>query len=250
MVCKRIISVLTFNQGTLYRTKRFHPDYVYTSQFLDFWWADEVISLDITRHTSNQSRSLFHERLQDMSKNCFVPLAAGGGIATLNQVDDLFQLGVDKVVLNTHALQNPTFISEVAGKYGSQAVVVAIDAMKEDNKTSYAVYKSNGSIKTNLSPSLWAKQAVEYGAGEIMITSIKEDGSLNGYDQALCREVIHNVNVPVLISGGAGNWKHFEQGLVDLGADAVCTTNIYHFTEASMLNAKKYLSEKNISVRL
>lgn len=250
MMCKRIISVLTFNQGCLYRTKRFHPDYIYTTNFLDFWWADEIVALDVTRQHTPESRKLFRERLESMSKKCFVPLAAGGGIRTLADVDELFSLGVDKVVLNTQALNDPDFITEVAQKYGAQAVVIAIDALKDEKTGRYVVHKQNGEVPTQYTPDEWAKIAVQYGAGEVMVTSMVEDGSLNGYDKNLCSQVVKSVPVPVLVSGGAGNWKHFEQGFVEIGADAVCTTNIYHFTEASMLSAKAYLQKRKIPVRV
>jgi cyclase len=250
MICKRIISVLTFNKGCLYRTKEFKPDYPYTSNFLDFWWADEIVALDITRDNPIDSKYLFYEALNKISGNCFVPLAAGGGLKTLEDVDKLFELGVDKVVVNTHAIDDPKFITQIANKYGSQAVVLSIDARKSLDSSSYTVYKGNGEVQTSLTPCEWGKMAVSFGAGEIMINSIAEDGSLNGYDEQLCCEIVDHVNVPVLICGGAGNWKHFEKGFLEIGADAVCTNNIFHFTEASMQSAKSFLQKKNIAMRL
>lgn len=243
---KRIVSILTYNKGCLFRTKQFVPDYQYTSNFLDFWSIDEIIALDITRKV-NESRELYYEAITKIAQNCFVPLAAGGGIKTIEDVDKLFDLGADKIVLNTIALEQPKFIGEVAKKYGVQAVVVSIDARQEGDK--YYIYKQGGQIRTDFQPAEWAQQAVKEGAGEILITSIEEDGSLNGYDKDLCSCVVNSVRAPVLIAGGAGNWKHFEQGFCEIGASAVCTTNIYHFTEKSILNAKNYLRQKNVDVR-
>lgn len=248
MLCKRIITVLTLNNGALYRTKVFHPDYVYTTNFLDFGLVDEMVILDITRDASDVSREAFRDKLNEIARQCFVPIAAGGRLRKLDDVDSLFELGIDKIVLNSGAFENPKLIGQVAKKYGSQAVVVAIDALGKDGEYEVMIY--NGSVETQKSPQEWAKIAEMEGAGEIMITSIQKDGSLSGYDLELSRSVVQSVQIPVLVSGGAGNWKHFEDGFVNIGAEGVCTTNIYHFTEASMTNAKMFLSNKGIPVRM
>ena len=245
---KRIISVLTYNKGCLYRTKKFEPDYPYTSNFLDFWLIDEIVALDITRLNSKESRAIFYKVIKEISQNCFVPLAVGGNIRTLDEIDTLFELGADKIVINTKALEEPGFIEAIAKKYGSQTIIISIDAKKGD-KGQYDVYKDFGSTKTSYTADIWAAKAVKMGAGEIMINSIEEDGSLNGYDVDLCKSVVEKVDVPVLISGGAGNWKHFEVGFNKIGASGVCTNNIFHFTENSIKNAKKYLKSKQILVR-
>jgi len=205
---KRIITVLTYNEGCLYRTKKFTPDYSYTSNFLDYGMVDEIVALDISR--SEGSRDLFYQAIENIVSQCFVPLSIGGKIKTLEDATRLFKLGADKLVVNTAALDDPHFISQLANKYGSQAVIVSVDVKKEQE--AYIVYKNNGQVKTGYQVLDWVKQAEIQGAGEIMINSMDRDGSLMGYDNQLCRAVINHVNMPVLVCGGAGNWKHFYQG--------------------------------------
>jgi len=245
---KRLISVLTFNEGVLFRTKLFVPDYRYTLNFVDAWSIDEIIVLDITRD-ENSTDNTFFKVIEDFSKRCFVPITVGGGIRSKEDVDKYLSLGADKVVLNTQAISNPTFITEVAKSYGSQSVVVSID-VKNTKKNEYTVFKDFGKTNTDLHPVLWAYEAQELGAGEIMITSIDRDGSLLGYDLELSKIVSDKVDVPVLIAGGAGNWKHLVEGIQKGRASAVCITNIYHFTETAISSAKKYMHNQGVPVRL
>jgi len=248
MLRKRLVTVLTFNKGTLFRTKLFEPDYRYTHNFVDSWSVDEIIMLDITREKT-RDQTPFFEVVRNFAHNCFVPIAAGGGIRTLDDVKAFMDAGGDKVVVNTGALDDPTLITKIAEAYGSQCVVLSIDARKNEDG-SYEVCKQFGAAPTGLTPVEWATQGQELGAGEIMITSIERDGSLQGYDTQLCRQVSAVVSVPVLILGGAGSWKHFVSGINDGGAAAVCTQNIYHFTENSIASAKKFLARNNIEVRI
>jgi imidazole glycerol-phosphate synthase subunit HisF len=247
MLRHRVITVLTLNDGVLFRTKQFHPDYRYTINFVDTWSVDEVVVLDITR-PGHGTRDNFYEAVARLAANCFVPLAAGGGVRTLADVRTMLGVGGDKVVLNTGALERPALISEAAALYGSQCVVVSIDAAHHADGR-YEVYAAAGTQPTGLDPAEWARRAEDLGAGEIFITSIERDGSLEGYDNELNCRVAEAVSVPVLVGGGAGKWQDFYEGFTRGRASAVCTTNIYHFTEPSIRSAKRYLEKAGILVR-
>ena len=158
-------------------------------------------------------------------------------------------LGADKVVINTGAVEDPNLIAKAAKKYGSQCVIVSIDARKAENGE-YEVFTECGTKPTGIDPAKWVKQAQEQGAGEIMITAIDKDGSLEGYDNELNHMVSTAVNIPVLVAGGAGKWQDFVDGIKIGKASAVCTTNIYHFTESSISSAKQFMKKKGISVRM
>jgi len=247
MLRKRLITVLTFNDGTLFRTKLFEPDYRYTHNFVDSWLVDEIVMLDVTRKQTDNKP--FLDVVTKFAHDCFVPLAVGGGIRTLGDVRTFMAVGGDKVVINSGALERPELITEIAEAYGTQCVVLSIDARKKAEGL-YEVYGAGGSKATGKDPATWAKQAEDLGAGEIMITSIERDGSLQGYDLDLCKLVAEAVTVPVLVMGGAGSWKHFVEGIEEGGASAVCTQNIYHFTENSIQSAKKFLADRGVPVRM
>ena len=246
MLRRRVITVLTFVDGVLFRTKVFTPDYRYTLNFVDAWSIDEIVILDITRHRNNKDGE-FSSVVCDFASRCFVPLAIGGGIRTLDDARAYLEIGADKVVVNTGAILTPSLISLISKTYGCQCIVAAMDVKKTED--GYEVYSDFGSESTGLDPICWAKQLEELGAGEIMLTHIERDGSLQGYELDLCRDIAELVSIPVLICGGAGNRKHFEDGFQIGNADAVCTTNIYHFTDASIHSAKRYLSQAGILVR-
>jgi cyclase len=249
MLRKRLVTVLMFNQGVLFRTKQFVPDYRYTTNFVDTWSVDEVVALDITRGgNASATRSAFRDVLSGLAERCFVPMAAGGGIRTVADVKKLLGSGADKVVINTGAIERPELLSEAAESLGSQCVVLSIDAKRTED--GYRVMSHSGAKATDWTPELWARKGADLGAGEILVTSIDRDGSLDGYDLELCRRVVDSVDVPVLICGGAGSWKHFVEGIKDGGASAVCTSNIFHFTETSLKNAKTYMAKASIAVRL
>jgi cyclase len=250
MLRKRLITVLTFNDGVLFRTKLFVPDYRYTLNFVDAWSIDEIVVLDVSRKaTEFKNRAAFLEVVEHFAKRCFVPLTIGGGIRTTDDVRCALQAGADKVSVNTGAYLSPHLIEGIAGLYGTQCVVLSMDA-KRDADGVYRVYHSFGSQPTGMSAEDWARDGVRKGAGEILVNSIERDGSLQGYDLELCRLVSGAVNAPVLICGGAGNWSHFLDGYRIGGADAVCTTNIYHFTETSIKSAKDYLSKAGVATRI
>ncbi len=248
MLRKRLITVLTINNGTLFRTKLFEPDYRYTHNFVDSWSVDEIVMLDVSRDAGSGKQAFF-DMVTAFAHDCFVPLAVGGGIRTLDDVKRFMAVGGDKVVVNTGALDRPKLITEIAETYGSQSVVLSIDAKKND-EGAYEVFSAFGRNATGRDPAEWAKEGERLGAGEVMITSITHDGSLQGYDIELCRRVSDAVGIPTLVLGGAGAWKHFVEGFEEGGAAAVCTQNIYHFTESSIDSAKKFLAHHGVEVRL
>lgn len=248
MVRKRLIVVLTINNGVLFRTRSFIPDYRYTLNFVDLWSVDEIIVLDITR-TGEGERESFYTVVQELASKCFVPLAVGGGVRSIEDFRTLLNSGADKVIINTEAIRRPDFITEASRIFGSQCVVVSIDAKRNENME-YEVYAEFGKKATGMNPAEWAKKVKELGAGEIMITSIDKDGSLEGYDNELNRIVSDYVDIPVLVCGGAGKWQDFVDGFIQGNASAVCTTNIYHFTETSIKSAKRFLNKALIPIRM
>jgi len=247
MVRKRLITVLTFNNGVLFRTKVFSPDYRYTLNFVDAWSVDEIVALDITRPGEGQ-RENFYRVVSLLARRCFVPLAAGGGVKTIDDFRTLLNLGADKVIINTQAVKKPELIAQAARLYGSQCVVVSIDA-RDGGGGRYEAFTSYGTEGTDADPAELAHRCQALGAGEILVNRIEKDGSLEGYDNELNRSVSGAVDIPLLVCGGAGKWQDFVDGFVDGGASAVCTTNIYHFTENSIKSAKRYLDHAGIPVR-
>jgi cyclase len=248
MLRHRVITVLTLNDGVLFRTKLFEPDYRYTLNFVDTWSVDEIVVLDVTRPGCGE-RASFEAAVSRLARECFVPLACGGGVRSVAEVHRLLRLGADKVVLNTGAIDRPSLITEAAASYGAQCVVLSMD-VRRDAAGAYEVFAEFGRRPTGLDPAAWAKQAQDLGAGEILVTAIERDGSLEGYDNELNRIVSEAVTVPVLVSGGAGKWQDFCDGFLVGKASAVCTTNVYHFTETSIQSAKRFLSRAGIPVRV
>lgn len=248
MLRRRLVTVLTLNDGVLFRTKEFRPDYRYTLNFVDAWSIDEIVALDVTRDDHGH-RTSYLEVVERLATQCFVPLACGGAVRNVEDVQTLLRAGADKVIINTGAVERPEFITEIAELYGAQCVVVSIDARRNADGR-YEVMTKFGSRPTGLEPSAWAARAQALGAGEIFLTAIERDGSLEGYDNQLNRSVADAVSIPVLVSGGAGNWQHFCDGFTEGHASAVCTTNVYHFTETSIRSAKRYLADAGIPVRI
>ena len=246
MIRRRVISVLTFFECVLTRTKKFKPDYRYTANFIDTWSIDEIILLNISNKRIKDSN--YKKIINNFAKDCFVPLAAGGGINSLDDAISIIDSGADKVVINSSIFSNKNLISDISKYLGSQCCVVSLDFKKIKNK--YFAFSELGKVNTKKECIELVKRVEKEGAGEIMINNIDKDGSLEGYDLELCSRISDAVNIPVLISGGAGNWEHFFQGFIQGKADAVCTSNIYHFTEKSIKSSKVFLKNKGINVRI
>lgn len=208
--------------------------------------VDELIFLDIT--ATNEARSPDFETVDDLADECFMPLTVGGGVRTLSDVRNLLQVGADKVAINTAAIETPEIINQVAQRFGSQCVVVSIDVRQFDNNY-YRVYTHSGTHPTALDPVEWARQVEQLGAGEILLTSIDRDGTMTGYDIELTRRVSEAVSVPVIASGGAGNYEHMAQVLSKGKASAVAAASIFHFTHQTPLEAKRYLQGAGFAVR-
>ena len=239
--------VLTINDGVLYRTRNFVPDYRYTLNFVDGWSIDEVILLDVTS-PEKRNRDAFVKVVEQFARHCFVPLTLGGGVVKLDDFSEYFSMGADKVAVNSLLFDAPSIVHDAVRKFGSQSIVASIDAVKLSN-AKYAVRMPCGSYQDDLSPEEMALRAQDIGVGEVLIQSVERDGTLEGYDLDLARSVNDAISLPMLICSGAGRWEHLLDGL-NTGAACVCTTNIFHFTEKSIASAKVYLKNKGFPVRL
>ena len=208
--------------------------------------ADEICFLDIT--ASNENRSTIYEVVKKTSKKCFVPLTVGGGVRNIEDINKLLNCGADKVSINTAAVQNPKIVMESSLKFGSQCIVVAIDAKKEAN--SWKIFTHGGRNKTDIDAIKFAKQMEEYGAGELLVTSMDRDGTQKGYDIDLMKKISETVNIPVIASGGVGNLDHLAEGITKGKANAVLAASIFHYGKYSIKQAKEYLDSKGIPVRI
>jgi cyclase len=210
--------------------------------------ADEICFLDIT--ASNEDRNTILNVVKKTTEKCFVPLTVGGGIRSIEDISRLLLAGADKISINTAAINNPNLIKEAAEKFGSQCVVVAIDAKKIGNNNRWEVFTHGGRKATGLDVLEHAKKMESLGAGEILITSMDKDGTKKGYDLNLTKKVSNQVNIPIIASGGVGNLEHLYQGFKMGEASAVLAASIFHFGEYSILEAKQYLDSKGIPVRI
>jgi len=208
--------------------------------------ADEICFLDIT--ASNENRSTIYEVVKKTSEKCFVPLTVGGGVRSIEDINKLLNCGADKVSINTAAVQNPKIVMESSLKFGSQCIVVAIDAKKEAN--SWKIFTHGGRNKTDIDAIKFAKQMEEYGAGELLVTSMDRDGTQKGYDIDLMQKISETVNIPVVASGGVGNLDHLAEGITKGKANAVLAASIFHYGKYSIKQAKEYLDSKGIPVRI
>ena len=208
--------------------------------------ADEICFLDIT--ASNENRSTIYEVVKKTSEKCFVPLTVGGGVRSIKDIHKLLKCGADKVSINTAAAQNPKIVMESSLKFGSQCIVVAIDAKKEEN--SWEIFTHGGRNKTGVDVIKFAKQMEEYGAGELLVTSMDRDGTQKGYDIDLMKKISELVNIPVIASGGVGNLDHLAEGIIQGRANAVLAASIFHYGKYSIKEAKQYLDSKGIPVRI
>lgn len=252
MLAKRIIPCLDVEKGRVVKGTKFlnlrdAGDPVELAAYYDQAGADELVFLDIT--ASSEYRSIMKDVVAQVAKKVFIPFTVGGGIRTVADMREILKAGADKVGVNTAAIQNPQVIEEGAYHFGSQCVVVAIDARRvQEGK--WEVYTHGGRKPTGIDAVEWAKKAEKLGAGEILLTSMDRDGTKEGYDLDLTREISRSVSIPVIASGGVGNKEHIYKGAVDGEADGLLAASIFHFSEESIQGVKEYLHKKGVSVRL
>lgn len=208
--------------------------------------ADEICLLDIT--ATNEKRRTIFDTIKEISKHVYVPIAVGGGIKTIDDIQELMNSGTDKVSINSAALKTPELITAAAKKFGSQAVIVAIDAKLNNDSGQYEIFTHSGTRATGINALKWAQEAQKLGAGELLLTSMDKDGTKSGYDCKLLELISHNVNIPVIASGGVGNLDHIVDG-VNAGACAVLAASIFHFRQYSIKEAKYHLAQNSIAVR-
>ena len=209
--------------------------------------ADEICFLDIT--ASNENRKTIYDVVKETSKKCFVPLTVGGGVRSVDDIYKLLNYGADKVSINTAAVQDPKVVLESSKKFGSQCIVVAIDA-KKVNENKWEIFTHGGRKSTGIDTLKFVEKMESLGAGEILLTSMDRDGTKKGYDLDLTKKVSNLVNIPVIASGGVGNLEHLHQGIKIGKASAVLAASIFHFGEHTILEAKQYLDSKGIPVRI
>ncbi len=275
MHTKRIIPCLDVKDGRVVKGVNFVDlidagDPVQCGIAYDKAGADELVFLDIT--ASSDKRTIVTDMVRKVAETVFIPFTVGGGIRSIEDFRAILREGADKIAVNSAAIDNPDLISDAADKFGSQCVVLAIDARRRrvgkaaDPSLSYSesikindewtpkdgwtVYKHGGRIDMEIDAVEWAVKAVEMGAGEILLTSMDADGTKAGYDIELTRTIADAVNVPVIASGGAGEYKHFKDALTDGGADAALAASLFHFKELEIMDVKRYLRDEGISVRI
>lgn len=210
--------------------------------------ADEVVFLDIT--ASSDSRNTQLEWVRQVASKLFIPFTVGGGIRTVEDFKVILREGADKISINSAAIMNPQLISDAADKFGSQCVVVAIDAKRREDGSGWNIYKNGGRVDMGMDAVEWAIRAEKLGAGEILLTSMNADGTKAGYDLELTKAVAEAVSIPVIASGGAGKLEHFYEALEDAKAEAVLAASLFHYKELEIRQVKEYLRDKGVSVRL
>lgn len=275
MLKPRLIPVLLLKNGVLVRSRTFNfhqhtGDPIGQVERFTAWKADELIYLDINRDDTHDYRETmsvigstsslrddpstmtnsFVDIVKSISKKCTIPLTVGGKIRTLEDIRVRLKNGADKVSINTQALNDPTFIEQAARAFGNQCIVVSVDVQHHPETNTWEVYRGFGKEPTGLSPVEWCKEVAKRGAGEILLQSIDRDGTGQGYDIPLIQSVADAVSVPVIALGGVGKFDHFVDGLRDGHASAVAAANIFHFSEHSVINAKKHMKAAGIDVRL
>lgn len=251
MITKRIIPCLDIKDGRTVKGINFENikdagDPVELAIEYAKQGADELVFLDIT--ATNEKRKTLSELVTRIAKHINIPFTVGGGISSVEDVSVLLNAGADKISVNTSAVKNPQLIKELANQFGSQCVVLAIDTKFENND--WYVYLNGGRVKTDLKTIDWAKQAVELGAGEILLTSMNNDGTKNGFAIDITKQISEAVNVPVIASGGAGNMEHFKDIFKNGKADAALAASVFHYKEIAIPQLKTYLKENNIEIRL
>ncbi|MGB0205579.1 MAG: imidazole glycerol phosphate synthase subunit HisF [Neptuniibacter sp.] len=255
-LAKRIIPCLDVENGRVVKGVKFVDirdagDPVEVAKRYDEQGADEITFLDIT--ATHEGRDTMVHTVERMASQVFIPLTVGGGIRTCDDIRTMLNAGADKVSINSAAVFNPEFVKEAAERFGSQCIVVAIDAKKvseEGEENRWEIFTHGGRKPTGIDAVEWAKKMVELGAGEILLTSMDQDGVKNGYDLEVTRAISEAVNVPVIASGGVGNLDHLVEGCIEGKADAVLAASIFHFNEYTVPQAKEYMRDKGIEVRL
>lgn len=252
MFTKRIIPCLDVNDGRVVKGINFvnlrdAGDPVEVAAAYDKAGADEVVFLDIT--ASSDHRATVVDMVRKVAEKVFIPFTVGGGIRTVEDFKVLLREGADKISINSSAINTPELIGNAADKFGSQCVVVAIDARRREDGSGWNVYKNGGRIDTGLDAIEWAMKANRLGAGEILLTSMDCDGTKAGYDIELTRQIADNVSIPVIASGGAGTKEHFYEALTEGHADAALAASLFHYKELEIMDLKNYLADRGVSVR-
>lgn len=252
MFTKRIIPCLDVNNGRVVKGINFinlrdAGDPVEVAAAYDKAGADEVVFLDIT--ASSDNRGTVVDMVRKVAEKVFIPFTVGGGIRTVDDFKALLREGADKISINSSAINTPELIGNAADKFGSQCVVVAIDARRREDGSGWNVYKNGGRIDTGLDAVEWAMKANQLGAGEILLTSMDCDGTKAGYDIELTHMIADNVSIPVIASGGAGTKEHFYDALTEGHADAALAASLFHYKELEIMDLKNYLADKGVSVR-
>lgn len=252
MFTKRIIPCLDVNDGRVVKGINFvnlrdAGDPVEVAAAYDQAGADEVVFLDIT--ASSDHRATVVDMVRKVAEKVFIPFTVGGGIRTVEDFKVLLREGADKISINSSAINTPELIGNAADKFGSQCVVVAIDARRREDGSGWNVYKNGGRIDTGLDAVEWAMKANRLGAGEILLTSMDCDGTKAGYDIELTRQIADNVSIPVIASGGAGTKEHFYETLTEGHADAALAASLFHYKELEIMDLKNYLADRGVSVR-
>ena len=255
-LAKRIIPCLDVTEGRVVKGVRFVDlvdagDPVEVAAAYDEQGADEVTFLDIT--ASSDRREILLDVVKRTAETVFIPLTVGGGVRNLDNIRELLKAGADKVSINTAAVDRPEFVRQASLRFGSQCIVVAIDAkrtVQDDGRLSWEIYVHGGRTPTGIDAVQWARKMEEFGAGEILLTSMDRDGTKDGYDLTLTRTIADAVAIPVIASGGAGTMEHLYEGLTEGGASAVLAASIFHFKEFTVEQTKEYLRSRGVTVRL
>ena len=253
MFTKRIIPCLDVHEGRVVKGVNFvnlrdAGDPVEIAAAYDKAGADEVVFLDIT--ASSDARNTVVDMVRRVAEKVFIPFTVGGGIRAVDDFRAILREGADKVSVNSSAIMRPELISEAADKFGSQCVVVAIDAKRREDGSGWNIFKNGGRVDMKMDAVEWAMRAEKLGAGEILLTSMDCDGTKAGYDLELTRAISENVNIPVIASGGAGTKEHFYEAFTEGKADAALAASLFHFKELEIMDLKRYLSDKGIPMRL
>ncbi len=253
MHTKRIIPCLDVHNGRVVKGVNFvnlrdAGDPVEIAAAYDMAGADEVVFLDIT--ASSDARKTVVDMVRKVAERVFIPFTVGGGIRTVEDFRELLREGADKISINSAAIDRPELISEAADKFGSQCVVLAVDAKRRPGGSGFNIYKNGGRIDMGIDAVEWVRKAEELGAGEILLTSMDCDGTKAGYDIELTRQVAEAVSIPVIASGGAGAPEHFYEALTAGGAEAALAASLFHYKELEVRQVKEYLAERGVAVRL